>query len=92
MSFEEAYGFYTQGGQTSYQPEGSMGYGHDQGFYYPSAMWTSHGPQVCPSALARFEYNNPLTQELLGLTARMGALELRQEELGHSLDYNTSLT
>ena len=29
MSFEEAYGFYTQGGQTSYQLEGSTGYGHD---------------------------------------------------------------
>ena len=29
MSFEEAYGYYTQGGQTSYQAEGSMGYGHD---------------------------------------------------------------
>ena len=29
MSFEEAYGFYGQGGQPSDQPEGSMGYGHD---------------------------------------------------------------
>ena len=44
MSFEEAYEYYTQGGQTSYQPEGSSGYGHDQGFYYPSGMGTSHGP------------------------------------------------
>ena len=92
MSFEEAYGFYDQGGQPSYQPKGSMGYGHGQGFYYPSGMGTSHGPQVGPSASARFEYDNPLTRELLGLTARMGALELRQEELGHSLDHNTSLT
>ena len=41
---------------------------------------------------ARFEYDNPLTQELSGLTARMGAIELGQEELGHSLDHNTSLT
>ena len=55
-------------------------------------MGTSRGPQVGPSALARFEYNNPLTRELSGLTARMGALELRQEELGHSLDHNTSLS
>ena len=92
MSFNEAYGFYTQGGQTSYQHEGSTGYGHDLGFYYPSGMGTSHGPQVGPSASARFEYNNPLTQELSGLTARMGALELHQEELGHSLNHNTSLT
>ena len=72
MSFEEAYGFYDQGGQPSYQPEGSTGYGHEQGFYYPSGMGTSHGP----SASARFEYDNPLTWELSGLTARMGALEL----------------
>ena len=55
-------------------------------------MGTSHGPQDGPSASARFEYDNPLTQELSGLTAQMGALELRQEELGHSLDHNTSLT
>ena len=46
MSFEEVYGFYDQGGQPSYQPEGSMGYGHGQGFYYPSGMGTSHDPQV----------------------------------------------
>ena len=32
MIFEEAYEYYTQGGQTSYQAEGSMGYGHNQGF------------------------------------------------------------
>ena len=92
MSFEEAYGFYTQGGQTSYQPEGSTGYRHDQGFYYPSGMGASHGPQVSPSALARFEYDNPLTRGLSDLTAQVSAMELRQEELGHSLDHNTSLT
>ena len=92
MSFEEAYGYYTQGGQTSYQPEGSMGYGHGQGFYYPSGMGTSHGPQVGPSVSARFEYDNPLTRGLLDLTARVSAMELRQEEMGHNLDHNTSLT
>ena len=92
MSFEEAYEYYTQGGQTSYQPEGSMGYVHNQGFYYPSGMGTSHGPQVGPSESASFEYDNPLTWELSGLTVRMGTLELCQEELGHSLDHNTSLT
>ena len=91
MSFEEAYGFYDQGGQPSYQPEGSTGFGHGQGFYYPSGMGTSHGPQVGPFASARFEYNNPLTRGLSNLTARIGAIELRQEELGHSLDHNTSL-
>ena len=63
-----------------------MGYGHDQGFYYPSGTGTSRGPQVGPSMSACFEYDNPLTQELSGLTARMGAIELHQEELGHSLD------
>ena len=69
MSFEEAYGFYTQCGQTSYQPEGSTGYGHDQGFYYPSGIGISHSPHVGPSASAHFEYDNPLTRELSGLTA-----------------------
>ena len=75
--FREAYGHYTQGGQTSYQPEGSTGYGHDQGFYYPSGMGTSHGPQVGSSVSARFEYDNPLTQGLSDLTARVSAMELR---------------
>ena len=77
MSFEEAYGFYDQGGQPSYQPEGSTGFGHGQGFYYSSVIGTSHGPQVSLSASARFEYDNPLTLELSGLTARIGAIELR---------------
>ena len=69
MSFEEAYGYYTQGGQTSYQPKGSTGYGHAQGFYSPSGMGASHGPKVGPSASARFEYDNPLTRGLSDLTA-----------------------
>ena len=69
MIFEEAYGYYTQGGQTSYQPEGSTGHGHDQGFYYPSGMGTSHG-----------------------LTARMGAIELRQEELAQPRSQHQSHT
>ena len=69
-----------------------MGYGHDQGFYYPLGMGTSQGPQVGPSASAHFEFDNPLTQGLSDLTTRVGALELRQEEIGHNLDHNTSLT
>ena len=92
MSFEEAYGFYDQGGQRSYQPEGSTGYGHDQGFYYPLGMGTSQGPQVGPSALARFEFDNPVTRGLSDLTTWMNALELLQEEIGHNLEHNTSLT
>ena len=66
--------------------------GHGQGFYYPSGMWTSQSPQVGPSMSARFEYDNPLTRGLSDLTARVSAMELRQEELGHSLDHSTSLT
>ena len=92
MSFEEANGFYDQGGQPSYQLEGSTGYGHDQGCYYPSGMGTSHGPQVGPSASASLEYDNPLTRGLSDLIARMSTIELQQEELGHGLDHNTSLT
>ena len=41
---------------------------------------------------ARFEFDNPLTQGLSDLTARVNAMELRQEEIGHNLDHNTSLT
>ena len=67
----------------------SQGMGTTRDFTIPQV---SHGPQVGPSVSERFEYNNPLTRELSGLTARIGALELRQEELGHSLDHNTSLT
>jgi len=92
MSFEEAYRYCTQGGQTSYQSEGSTGYGHYQWFYYPSGMGASHGPQVGPSVLAHFEYDNPLTRGLSNLTARVNAMELRLEEIGHNLDHNTSLT
>ena len=76
-----------------------MGYGHDQGFYYPPDMETSHGPhvgqsgpQVNPSALARFEFDNPLTRGLSDLTTRISALELRQQEMGHNIKHNTSLT
>jgi len=75
-----------------HQPEGSSGYGHDQGFYYTSGMGASHGPQVGPSASARFKYDNLLTRGLSDLTARVNAMELRQEEIGHNLDHNTSLT
>ena len=92
MSFKEAYGFYDQGGQPSYQLEGSTGYGHDQGFYHPSGMGTSHGPQVGPSASACFEFDNPLTRGLSDLTARMSTIELQQEELRRGLEHNTSLT
>ena len=54
MSFEEAYVFYDQGGQPSYQPEGSTGYGQGQGFYYPLGHghlpWPAGWP-VCVSTL-----------------------------------------
>ena len=92
MNFEEAYGYYTQGGQSSYQSKGSMGYGHDQRFYYPSGMGPSQCPQVGPSASAHFEFDNPLTRGPSDLTSWMDAMELRQEEIGHNLDHNTSLT
>ena len=69
-----------------------MGHDHDQGFYYSSGTGTSQGPQVSPSASACFEFNNPLTQGLSDLTARVNAMELRQEEIGHNLDHNTSIT
>jgi hypothetical protein len=69
-----------------------MGHDHDQGFYYPSGTGTSQGPQVSPSASACFEFDNPLTQGLSDLTARVNAMELHQEEIGHNLDHNTSLT
>ena len=55
-------------------------------------MGTSQGPQVGPSVSAHFEFDNPLTQVLSDLTARVNAMELRQEEIGHNLDHNTSLT
>ena len=55
-------------------------------------MGTSQSPQVGPSALARFEFDNPLTRGLSDLTARVNAMELCQEEIGHNLDHNTSLT
>ena len=69
-----------------------MGHDHDQGFYYSSGTGTSQGPQVSPSASACFEFDNPLTQGLSDLTARVNAMELRQEEIGHNLAHNTSLT
>ena len=70
----------------------ARGLGTARGFTTPRAWGTSHGPQVGPSASARFEYDNPLTRGLSDLTVRIGAIELCQEELEHSLDHNTSLT
>ena len=99
MSFKEAYGYYTQGGQILYQAEGSMGYSHDQGIYYTLGMGTSQGPhvgqsgpQVSLSVSAHFKFDNPVTRGLSDLTTWMNALELLQEEIGHNLENNTSLT
>jgi len=69
-----------------------MVYSRDQGFYYPSGMGTSQGPWVSPSASAHFEFDNPPTRGLSDLTTQVGDMELRQEEIGRTLDHNTSLT
>ena len=50
------------------------------------------GPQVSLSVSAHFEFDNPVTRGLSDLTTWMNALELLQEEIGHNLEHNTSLT
>ena len=63
MSFEQAYGYYAYGDPTSFQA-GSSGYAGDQGPYYPAGMHPSYGPQVGPSASARFNYEDPIMRSI----------------------------
>ena len=67
MSFEEAYGFYTQGGDLP---------------------WPTGWP-ICVSTL---RVRQPAHTGVVRPHCPNGALELRQEDLGHNLDHNTSLT
>ena len=68
MSFEEAYGYYAYGDPSSFQA-GSSGYAGDQGPYYPPGMHSSYGPQVGPSASARFSYEDPIMRSISDLSS-----------------------
>jgi len=59
MSFDEAYGYYAHGDPNVFQV-GNSGYTGDQGPYYPAGMHPSYGPEVGPSASARFSYEDPI--------------------------------
>ena len=63
MSFDEAYGYYAHGDPNMFQA-GSSGYTGDQGPYYPAGMHPSYGPQVGPSASARFNYEDPIMRSI----------------------------
>jgi hypothetical protein len=72
MSFEDTYEHYTHGGSTT--AGGSTGYCPEQGFYYPPSMQSSYGPQVGPSTLACYGYENPIMQGVVNQPTRVNAL------------------
>ena len=78
MSFEEAYGYYAYGDPNSYQA-GSSGYASDQGPYYPPGMHLSYGPQVGPSASARFNYEDPILWSISDLSSQITTLGTQQQ-------------
>ena len=68
MSFEQAYGYYAYGDPSSFQA-GSSGYAGDQGPSYPPGMHSSYGPQVGPSASARFNYEDLIMRSISDLSS-----------------------
>jgi hypothetical protein len=79
MSFEDTYEHYTHGGSTA--ARGSIEYDHEHGFYYPPGMQSSYGPQVGPSTLACYGYQNPIMRGTMNLTTRISALGQEQDQI-----------
>ena len=59
-------------------PGSSSGYAGDQGPYYPPGMHSSYGPQVGPSASARFNYEDPIMQSISDLSNQITTLSTQQ--------------
>ena len=68
MSFDEAYGYYAYGNQSTFQAS-SSGCADGQGPYYPPGMHSSYGPQVGPSVSARFSYEDPIMRSISDLSS-----------------------
>jgi len=88
MSFEEAYGYYTHGDPSSFQA-GSSGYVGDQGPYYPPGMHLSYGPQMGPSASARFNYEDPIMRSISDLSNQITTLSTQQQQMQDTIAHNT---
>jgi len=73
MSFNEAYGYYAYGDPSTFQAD-SSGYAGDQGPYYPAGMHSPCGPQVGPSASARFNYEEPIMRSITDLSNQITTL------------------
>ena len=91
MSFEEAYGYYAYGDPSSFQA-GSSGYTGDQGPYYPAGMHPSYGPQVGPSASARFNYEDLIMRSISDLSNQITTLSTQQQQMQDTIAHNTQLT
>ena len=91
MSFEEAYGYYAHGDPSSFQA-GSSGYAGDQGPYYPAGVHPSYGPQVGPSASARFNYEDPIMRSISDLSRHISTLGMQQQMMQDIIAHNTQLT
>ena len=91
MSFEQAYGYYAYGDPSSFQAD-SSGYAGDQGPYYPLGMHSSYGPQVGPSASARFNYEDPIMRSISNLSDQITTLSTQQQQMQDTIAHNTQLT
>ena len=90
MSFEEAYGYYAYGDPSSFQA-GSSGYADGQGPYYPPGIHSSYGPQVGPSASARFNYEDPIMRSISDLSSQITTLGTQQQQMQDTIAHNTQL-
>ena len=88
MSFDEAHGHYTY---NPYQA-GSSGFAGGQGPYYPAIMHSSYGPQVGPSASARFNYEDPILWSISDLWSQITTLGTQQQQMQDTIAQNTQLT
>lgn len=89
MNFEQTYEFYSQGGPSSHA--GGSDQGYEQNVNYQAGM-DSFGPQVGPSASARYDFESSVTRELSQLNARFQDFGDQQRQFSETLAHNTDLT
>ena len=88
MSFKQPCGYYAYGNPSLFQA-GSSGYAGDQAPYYPPGMHSSYGPQVGPSASARFNYEDPIMRSISDLSSQTTTLGTQQMQ--DTIAHNTQL-
>ena len=55
-------------------------------------MHPSYGPQVGPSASARFNYEDPIMRSISDLSNQITTLSTQQQQMQDTIAHNTQLT